>query len=116
MGIAFKISPKTRDKDLKYLWDREMTSGVYLPKWISVELDDGSELKTLTWVVNKFHGRYAGPMSPWEMAKIMAHSKGEYGTCRDYLVNTINEMAKIGERDAELNEVLELIEKHRSLI
>ena len=50
MGIAYKISPKTRDRDLKYLWDREMTSGVYLPKWVSVELDDGSELKTLTYI------------------------------------------------------------------
>tara|TARA_Y100001960_G_C14747867_1_gene866689 strand:+ start:687 stop:1247 length:561 start_codon:yes stop_codon:yes gene_type:complete len=114
-GIVYKISPKTRIRDLKYLWDREMTSGVYNPKWITVELDDGSELRTLTWVVNKFHSRYAGPRSAAEMAKIMAHSKGKYGTCRDYLVNTIKEMAKIGECDPKLNEVLELIENNSSL-
>ena len=31
-GIAYRLSPETRDKDLQYLWDREMTSGVYHPR------------------------------------------------------------------------------------
>ena len=28
IGIAYRISPDTKDKDLRYLWDREMTGGV----------------------------------------------------------------------------------------
>ena len=114
-GIAFRISPDTRDKDLRYLWDREMTSGVYLPRWVAVECDDGSHLSALTWVVNKNHVRYAGPRSVKEMAWIIAGSKGKYGTCRDYLANTIQEMAKLGQYDPTLDKVLAVIENEKGV-
>ena len=44
------------------------------------------------------------------MARVMAGGKGKYGTCRDYLANTIAEMAKLGERDPLFDEVLSLID------
>lgn len=113
-GIAYRIPPETREKDLNYLWDREMTSGVYRPRWVTVERDDGSDLRTLTWVVNAGHERYAGPRSTREMARIMANSKGQNGTCRDYLINTIQEMAKLGEHDPMLDDVLKLINNQYS--
>ena len=109
-GIAYRLSPETCDKDLQYLWDREMTSGVYHPRWLTVELENGLELQVLTWVVNEAHVRYAGPRPAREMARVMAGGKGKYGTCRDYLANTIAEMAKLGERDPLFDEVLSLID------
>ena len=113
-GIAYRISSETRDQDLKYLWDREMMSGIYQPRWVTVERDDGSDLRTLTWVVNENHVRYAGPRSVGEMARIMADSKGKHGSCRDYLINTIREMANLGDHDPTLNEVLALIDNENS--
>ena len=44
----------------------------------------------------------------------MADSKGKYGTCRDYLINTIREMANLGDYDPTLNEVLALIDNENS--
>ena len=115
IGIAYRILPDTKNKDLGYLWDREMTSGVYLPKWVAVECDEGSHLSALTWVVNKNHVRYAGPRSVREMAKIIAGSKGKYGTCREYLANTIQEMAKLGQYDPTLEKVLAVIENEMGI-
>ena len=114
-GIAYRISPDTKDKDLHYLWEREMTSGVYLPRWVAVECDNGSYLSALTWVVNKNHVRYAGPRSVKEMASIIAGSKGKYGTCRDYLENTIQEMAKLDQYDPTLDKVLAVIENENGV-
>ena len=67
-----------------------MTSGVYHPRWLFVELENGLELRVLTWVVNDTHVRYAGPRPAREMARVMAGCKGKDGTCRDYLANTIS--------------------------
>ena len=114
-GIAYRILPDTKDKDLRYLWDREMVSGVYLPRWVAVECSDGSDLSVLTWIVNKNHMRYAGPQSVKEMARIIANSKGSYGTCRDYLTNTIQEMAKLGQYDPTLDKVLAVIENEKDI-
>lgn len=109
-GLAYRLATETRDRDLDYIWDREMRSGVYRPTWVNLTLKDGSPLGALTWVVNKSHGRYAGPMPAEQMARVMAGGEGRYGTCRDYLANTIAEMAKLGQRDALLDDVLARID------
>ncbi len=110
-GIAYRLAPETRDADLQYLWGREMISGVYRPTWVNVVTDDGDAVTAITWVSNPDHIQYAGPRPADEMAMIMAGGCGTYGTCRDYLANTIAEMAKLGERDLLLERVLRLIDE-----
>jgi cation transport protein ChaC len=109
-GIAFRLAPETRDKDLEYLWSREMISGVYAPTWVHVQADGGGDIPALTWAANPGHVQYAGPRPVEEMAEIMAGGCGKFGTCRDYLANTIAEMAKLGDCDPSLDRLLALID------
>ena len=44
------------------------------------------------------------------MAQIIGRAAGENGRCRDYLANTLEEMAKLGETDFLLEKVMMLID------
>lgn len=111
-GIAYRLDMTTLDADLDYLWDREMGSGVYRPTWVPIEMDEGAhaERVALTFVINPGHIQHAGPMPLEQMAIVMSGACGKYGRCRDYLANTIAEMAKLGERDPMLDELLARID------
>jgi len=117
-GIVYRYRMETLNEDLEYLWGREMGSGVYNPTWVPVVLDDEAadgqteprRRTALTFVINHGHPGYAGPMPAADMARHMGGAYGRNGRCRDYLANTIAEMAKLGDRDPLLEEVLELID------
>ncbi len=109
-GIAFRMLPEVRDAAFAYLWDREMVSGIYQPAWVPIVLDDGEALTALTFVVNRDHQQYAGPMPPERMAEVMENAAGKYGRCRDYLANTVAELAGLGVPDRELEDLLDLID------
>jgi len=112
-GIAYRYRMENLAADLDYLWQREMGSGVYNPTWVTLALDDGAEHQertALTFVINPGHSGYAGAMPAEDMARHMSGACGRHGRCRDYLANTIEEMAKLGERDTLLDEVLRLID------
>lgn len=109
-GIAYGLCMTTLDADLEYLWKREMGSGVYRPTWVELTLDTGEQKAALTFVIRKGHEQHTGPMPATRMAEIMGRAAGENGRCRDYLANTLTEMAKLGDRDPLLEEVMTLID------
>lgn len=109
-GIAFRMDAEARDSAFAYLWDREMVSGIYRPAWVSILLDGGEPVTALTFVVNRAHRQYAGPMPPERMAEVMASAAGKYGRCRDYLANTVAELVGLGVPDRELERLLDLVD------
>jgi len=110
-GIAYGLRMETLDADLNYLWRREMGSGVYRPTWVALALDSGEMRTALTFVIRKGHVQHTGPMPADRMAEIMGGAEGENGKCRDYLANTLAEMAKLGEHDPLLEDVMSRINK-----
>ena len=108
-GIAYSLCMNNLTADLDYLWKREMGSGVYLPTWVELILDNGLRKTALAFVIRQGHVQHAGPMPAEQMAQFIGQAEGENGKCRDYLIKTLREMAKLGERDALLEEVMELI-------
>lgn len=108
-GIVFELAEATLERDMRALWDREQNSGVYDPVWLPVETDAGT-LQALTFVVRCDHPHYCGHLPPERMARIMAKAEGVYGRNRDYVAHLIDEMAKLGLRDPELERLLALID------
>jgi glutathione-specific gamma-glutamylcyclotransferase len=105
-GIAYRLVEDDVETAWERLWEREMGSGVYRASWVSVETDTYGRVPALTFIVNRDHPHYAGPMPSNHMAAIMAGAKGSYGPCRDYLAGTIDEMRKLNVIDRELEALL----------
>ena len=108
-GIVFTLPADTCREDLIPLWEREMWTETYRPEWVGVEVD-GETLTALTFVVSTGHRQYAGNLPLAEKAAYIANASGKYGTCYDYLAQTVREMQALGLHDAEMEELLAAVD------
>lgn len=107
-GIVYRVDPKAIDEALKAIWEREMTTAIYQPHWIPVETDEGN-VTAIAFVVDREHPQYAGTLPQHEMVAIIAEARGKYGPCREYLANTVRELAALGIDEPEFNALLSLV-------
>ena len=108
--MAFRLREEAVEDAWVKLWLREMTSGIYRPSWVSIETDTHGRVPALTFVANRKHPHYVGPLPAERMAEIMACACGKYGRCRDYLAATIDEMRKLGAVDPLLDRLLAAVD------
>ncbi len=112
-GLVLELCEDNLDRDLEALWDREQHTGVYLARWVDVEVEngrtDGRTVRSLTFVVNRDHELYAGPLPLDEMAACMAVATGRYGGNQEYLENLLIELEKLGVTDSNLEELMRRI-------
>ena len=111
-GIVFTLPRTTTEADLIPLWEREMWTGTYTAEWISISVG-GVEIPALAFVVSTDHFQYAGGLPRSEKARYIAAASGKYGTCYDYLAETVKEMKEHGIEDVELDDLLEAVERLR---
>ena len=100
-GVAFHIAPHAVEEELMIVWQREMLSGAYLPRWVEVHSARG-RLPAIAFVINPAHERYASSLADEEVALAIATASGFLGACADYLVNTVDHLAALGIHDRPL--------------
>ena len=104
-GVAYRMDPALEHEGLKALWRREMFTGIYRPRWLSVEAD-AKPVDAIVFVVAPGHPQHAGALDRDATAEIIARASGERGTCRDYLAETIRGLAEMGFDDGDLKDLL----------
>lgn len=104
-GVLLALPEDGRSEALHSIWEREMLTAVYQPQWVSVEID--TKVSTaLTFVVDETHPQCAGDLSEEAQAAMIGSATGQLGSCRDYLVNTINALRNAGIHDTTLENLL----------
>lgn len=98
-GVAYRVAARDRDTELPLLWQREMVSDGYSPRWVTVRCGD-DEARAITWVINRRGDRYAGKLPMETLARTLATAEGRLGSSRDYLENTVAHLDEtcVGER------------------
>ncbi len=109
-GMALRVPADRVAEELGILWRREMVDDAYCPRWVHARSAEGT-LRCVAFVMNRGHRRYAPPMSPRETASIVAAAAGQFGTCRDYLSRTVEQLARLGIRDRQLFQVAQLVQR-----
>lgn len=107
-GVAFRIESEKIESETRILWMREMISGAYQPKWIKLTTAQG-KIHGFTFVVNPGHDRYMKNLGLAETAAGLIRGKGKFGTCKDYLLNTVRDLKQLGINDAYLERLQELV-------
>jgi cation transport protein ChaC len=69
----------------------------------------GERLRVLTFRVDTCGAGYACGLSDAEIARVMNSAKGRYGSCLDYVRNTVESLAQHGIRDARLARLVESV-------
>lgn len=113
-GIVFTLPGTTTEADLMPLWEREMWTGTYTAEWVLVSIE-GEEVPALTFVVSTDHFQYAGDLPMAEKARYIAAAEGKYGTCYDYLAETVKEMKQHDIKDDDLDRLLAEVERIRAV-
>jgi glutathione-specific gamma-glutamylcyclotransferase len=114
-GMAFRIARSHVKEAMEYLWEREMTGGVYEMRTLSVATPAGP-VAARAFVVDRRHRAYAGRLSTDETARLILQGIGGRGPCREYLENTVRQLEKLGLVDGPLHRlelrVKELATRH----
>jgi cation transport protein ChaC len=100
-GVAFRIEAAKARHEMKIIWRREMVLGSYKPRWVT--LTSGKrKIRAVAFVVNHAHPHYAGSLGDDETVHILASACGKFGTCADYLHQTVESLTSHGVNDAHL--------------
>lgn len=105
-GLAYRVPAAEGEPVMDYLYEREMVTGVYHPRWLKVRLDDGREVRAAGFVVDTEHQQYAGRLSYAEMARLIRQGEGGRGACVDYLRNTVEHLEALDMHDHALHRLL----------
>lgn len=104
-GVAFRIPRQDGHAVLTRLWDREMPTGVYDPRWLPCDTEAG-RLRALGFTLSRHSPNYTGHLPPGEYRRILRDAHGRYGSTRDYAVQTLQSLEREGIHDRALRSLL----------
>lgn len=107
-GVAFRIEAAKVECELDIIWRREMVSGAYAPRWVTVKTP-ARTVRAIAFVINHDHERYTGLLPEAKIAGIIAEAEGGLGRCCDYLFNTVAHLDELGISDQALSRLADQV-------
>lgn len=107
-GVVFRIAREQGAQTLATLWQREMATAVYDPRWLSAHTPQGP-VRALAFTLSRRSPSHTGELTEDEYRAIFAFACGIYGTTRDYAHRTLEELQRHDIRDRNLERLLHLI-------
>lgn len=109
-GVLLSIPHRGRDQALSRLWAREMLTAIYRPCWLTVETES-EPVTALAFIVDSRHSQYAGHLTGEAQVSLIRSARGELGSCREYLVSTVDALADAGIEDTHLTGLLARVDE-----
>jgi cation transport protein ChaC len=102
-GMVFRVPAEQAEATLHALFRRELVvrpPGTP-PRWLTALTDTGP-LRALGFVVDRRSPFYSGGLAPEAVADVVARAAGHWGSCAEYLHNTVAHLEELGIRDRNL--------------
>jgi cation transport protein ChaC len=102
-GLIFRIPADRAHERFGQLFRREMTiiPTSNTPRWVTARTIDGA-VRAIAFVANRRCPRYAGKLALEEIAEIVSRAAGHWGSCAEYLYNTVSHLEQHGIHDRNL--------------
>jgi glutathione-specific gamma-glutamylcyclotransferase len=110
-GEVYRVPRARAAAALEALWQREMPTGVYDPRWLPCRTQQG-EVSALAFTLSRKSPQHTGRLSEAQLIDILRHARGRYGTTLDYLLATAKCLAERGLRDREIEKLVALSKQH----
>ncbi len=107
-GLAFRVPAAEGEEVLDYLYAREMITGAYIPRWVSLTTRQG-RLKAVSFVVDPAHEQYTGRLDMDATVELVLQGRGSNGSCIEYLEKTVHHLNALGLPDASLARLLKRV-------
>ncbi len=108
-GLVYRVPAAEGEEVMDYLYEREMITGVYTPRWLEVR-SEPKPVTAISFVVDPGHKQYSGRLSDEQTLEMILQGVGERGPCLDYLQNTVRHLRALGLHDRPLERLLRLAE------
>jgi glutathione-specific gamma-glutamylcyclotransferase len=108
-GLAFEVAETEWPGTYAYLRERELITHIYQEVTLPVALSDGRSIDAITYVVDRDHEQYAGPMQVEDTLAYVRQGHGEAGSCVDYVKNTAEHLHALGIPDPDLDMIVRLL-------
>ncbi|HSV51742.1 MAG TPA: gamma-glutamylcyclotransferase [Burkholderiaceae bacterium] len=105
-GVVFRIPRRDGHEVLATLWQREMVTAVYDPRWLHCRTPEGT-VQALAFTLSRASPSYTGELSDAQYRQIFSDSCGKYGTTLDYAQQTLHSLHRHGIDDAALQQLLQ---------
>lgn len=106
-GVVFRVEQPQARQVLVNLWQREMPTGVYDPRWLPCHTPQGT-VRALAFTLSRKSPNYTGELPADEYRRIFLQAKGRYGSTHDYANDTYHGLRKVGIDDRALGRLLQL--------
>lgn len=111
-GAVYRIPRQRVATELERLWQREMPTGVYDPRWLACRTAQG-DIQALAFTLSRRSPQHTGHLPDPQLIDILRHANGRYGSTLDYLLETARALRERGVRDREVERLVSLARQHR---
>ena len=112
-GVVFRIPGHAVPGTFRALWEREMSTGAYLPRWLPCDTE-GGEVSALAFVIDQNGPGYVPRLPEDDIVRIILRASGTYGPCIDYVLQTAEALKASGICDDHLDRLARrLLSEHR---
>lgn len=104
-GIVFRIAAAARAETVAYLRAREQVTGVYIEAMRRIELEEKArrQVRALCYLIDRSHAQYAGRLTLEECLHHVRQGHGSSGANRDYVLDAVQALERLGYRETELH-------------
>jgi len=110
-GRAYRIEQAHVESELTRLWNREMPTGVYDPKWLACRTPQGV-VRGLAFTLSRRSPSHTGALPDHDLIEILRTANGRYGSTLSYLVETERSLRTCGIRDRDVERMVALARRH----
>jgi cation transport protein ChaC len=107
-GVVFRIPRAQGGEVLAQLWQREMATAVYDPRWLAADTGQG-RVRSLAFTLSRSSPSHTGELSEEQYRAIFDSASGIYGTTHEYAHRTLEELRRHDIRARNLERLLRIV-------
>jgi glutathione-specific gamma-glutamylcyclotransferase len=109
-GVVYELPNGNEQAQMEKLLRREMTNKppTNVPQWMTMK-HENKPLRALAFTASPGGYSYMGRQSPEDVARILACAAGHWGSCAEYLFNTVSHLEDLGIHDRGLWHLQQLV-------
>ncbi|HZF80503.1 MAG TPA: gamma-glutamylcyclotransferase [Rubrivivax sp.] len=110
-GRVFRIPGDRMAEEIPRLWDREMPTGAYDPRWVACQTARGP-VQALAFTLSRSSPSYTGRLTEAQLVDVLSRACGRYGSTLDYVSETARSLQACGIRDRGVMALMALARRH----
>jgi cation transport protein ChaC len=110
-GAVYRVPRREAAATLEALWQREMPTGVYDPRWLPC-VTAGATIDALAFTLSRKSPQHTGRLDDTRLVEILRAARGRYGSTLEYLLETARALRERGIHDREIERLVALSRHH----